>query len=276
MSRIISMFLASLLVVLVAACGQGKSKEDTLRIGTIAGPETSLMEVAQKVALSRYGLKIRIVAFSDYLQPDAALADGSIDANLFQHQAFLNQQVEAHHYSLVAIGKAFIYPMGFYPGKTRSIQALPDGAQIAIPNDPSNEGRALVLLDKMGLIVLKNQAGFFATPADIIQNPHHIKLKELDAAQLARSLPDVDGAVINTNYAVEAGLSPAKDALYLEDANSPFANIIVVRTDEVNDPRMQQLLSAYQSKEVEQAAEDIFHGDAIPAWKKAEKKGKGS
>lgn len=251
-------------LVLLAAC---QSKNDqTLSVGTIAGPETELMEVAKKVAHDRYGLDIRIVTFSDYLQPNAALADGSIDANLFQHQAWLDQQNRDHKWHLVAVGRGFVYPMGIYPGRTRTLQALPTGALVSLPNDPSNEGRALLLLQKAGLIKLKEGAGLYATPADIVSNPHELKFRELDAAQLARSLQDVDIAAINTNFAVQAGLSPVKDALFREDADSPYANIIVVREDRRDDPRFKQLVSACQSSEVVSAAQKIFDGQAVQAW----------
>lgn len=251
-------------VVIMVAC---QSRDDhELKVGTIAGPETELMEVAKQVALAKYGLKIRIVTFSDYLQPNAALADGSIDANLFQHQAWLDQQNHDHHYHLLAIGRGFVYPMGLYAGKVHDLKLLPMNASVALPNDPSNEGRALLLLQKAGLIQLKPNVGLYATPNDVIENPHQLHFKELDAAQLARSLQDVAIAAINTNYAVSAGLSPVNDALFREGSDSPYANIIVTREDRRDDPRLKQLVEACQSDEVQVAAKKIFDGEAIPAW----------
>jgi D-methionine transport system substrate-binding protein len=264
MLTILKKLLLASSILLLAACGS--SDKNALKVGTISGPETELMEVAEQVAKNKYQLNIEIVEFSDYIQPNAALSDGSIQANVFQHQPYLDQQIKDRHYQLMAIGKTFVYPMGIYSNKVKSPAEFSTGATIAIPNDPSNEGRALLLLQKAGVIRLKPAAGLFAVPSDITSNPKEIKFKELDAAQLARSLPDVEAAVINTNYAVPAGLSPMKDAIFHEGPDSPYANIIVIRADEQNDPRMKQLVAALQSKEVEIAAKKIFNDQAIPAW----------
>jgi len=258
--KIISLSLFTLLI----ACGS--HDKNTLKVGTISGPETDLMQVAKQVAKDKYGLNVKIIEFTDYTQPNASLNDGSIDANMFQHQPYLDQQIKDHHYPLIAIGKTFVYPMGIYSNKIKTLQQIPTGGIISIPNDPSNEGRALLLLQKAGLITLKKSAGLFATPVDIENNSKKLKFEELDAAQLARSLPDVSAAVINTNYAVPAGLSPTKDAIYTEGTDSPYVNIIVIRTDEANDPRMKQLVSALQSDEVKAAAKKIFNDQAIAAW----------
>lgn len=250
-------------IILLTAC-QGEDK-NTLKVGTISGPETELMQAAKDEA-KKVGLNIKIIEFTDYLQPNAALNDGSLDANMFQHQPFLDQQIKDKHYHLVAIGKTFVFPMGIYSVKVKALGALPVKAIVAIPNDPSNEGRALLLLQKAKLITLKKSAGLYATPVDIEQNPQQLQFKELDAAQLARSLPDVDIAVINTNYAIPAGLSPKKDAIYHEDKDSPYANLIVIREDELKDPRMQQLVNAFHSDAVLETAQKIFNGEAIPTW----------
>ncbi|MEO8401901.1 MAG: MetQ/NlpA family ABC transporter substrate-binding protein [Gammaproteobacteria bacterium] len=251
-------------IFLLTACDS--NDKNVLKVGTISGPETEMMEVAKQVAKDKYGLKVKIIEFTDYIQPNAALNDGSLDANMFQHQPYLNEQVKDHQYKLIAIAKTFVFPMGIYSNKIKNIQDFPVGATFAIPNDPSNEGRALLLLQKAKLIQLKKSAGLFATPADIESNPKQFTFKELDAAQLSRSLPDVDAAVINTNYAIPSGLSPTKDAIYHEESDSPYANIIVIRTDSQNDPRMKQFVAAFQSKEVLNAAKKIFNDQAIPAW----------
>jgi D-methionine transport system substrate-binding protein len=250
---------------LLSACHSHEDKT-VLRVGTISGPETKLMEVAKDVAKQNYGLDIKIVEFTDYVEPNTALNDGSIEANVFQHQPYLDKQIKDRHYKLVTVGKTFVYPMGVYSHKIKSIGELQPNASVAIPNDPSNEGRALLLLQKAGLIKLKETAGIYASPLDIQDNPKQLKFKELDAAQLARSLDDVDLAVINTNYAIPAGLSPTKDAILHEGSDSPYANIIVVREDELNDPRIKQLVDAIQSEAVLKAAMEIFNGQAIPAW----------
>lgn len=240
--------------------------KNSLKVGTISGPETELMQAAKQVAKNKFNLNLEIIEFTDYVEPNASLNDGSIDANMFQHQPYLDQQIKDRHYKLIAIGKTFVYPMGIYSSQIKNIKDIPQGALVGIPNDPSNEGRALLLLEKAGLIQLQKSAGIYATPGNIQSNPKQLKFKELDAAQLARSLPDVTAAIINTNYAVAAGLS-TQDAIFKEGPDSPYANIIVIREDEKNDPRMQQLVAAFQSPEVEKAAKTIFHDQAIPAWK---------
>jgi D-methionine transport system substrate-binding protein len=240
--------------------------KNTLKVGTISGPETELMQVAQEVAKKQFGLTIQVIEFSDYIQPNAALNDHDIDANMFQHQPYLDQQIQDKKYELITIGKTFVYPMGIYSNKIKNIHKIKQGAIVGLPNDPSNEGRALLLLQKASLITLKKEAGIFATPNDISDNPKQLQFKELDAAQLVRTLPDVDIAVINTNYAIPAGLIPTKDAIFLEGKDSPYANIIVIRTDEKDDPRMKQLVAAFQSDAVRKAAQRIFKNQAIPAW----------
>lgn len=264
MFHLIKKCLLGMGVLLLSACLS--HDKNTLKVGTISGPESELMQTAKDVAKKQFGLSIDVIEFSEYTQPNAALNDGSIDANMFQHQPFLDQEIKNKHYELITIGRTFIYPMGLYSQKIKKLSELPKGALVAIPNDATNEGRALLLLQKAKLIQLKPRAGIYATPADISSNPKHLVFKELDAAQTARSLPDVSLAAINTNYAIPAGLSPTKDALFHEDKNSPYANIIVIRQDSKDDPRMKQLIAALQSDAVMKAAQKIFKGQAMKAW----------
>lgn len=264
MHTFIKYFFTLLFILLLSAC-QSEDK-NTLKVGVIAGPEAQLMETAKKIAKEKFGLTIKIVEFTDYIEPNTALMDGSIDANMFQHQPFLDQQIKDRGYKLTTVGKTFVYPMGVYSQKIKHLDHLPQNAVVAIPNDPSNEGRALLLLQKAGLIRVSESAGLYATPSNITENQKRLNFKELDAAQLARSLPDVDIAVINTNYAIPAGLTPAKDAIYHEDKDSPYANIIVTRENKVNDPRIKQLVEAIQSNEVVETAKKIFNDQAIAAW----------
>jgi D-methionine transport system substrate-binding protein len=261
----IKKILALACTLTLVAC-HGHSDPNTLKVGTIAGPDSQLLEVAKQVAKSKYNLDIKITEFTDYVEPNTALNDGSIDANMFQHLPYLNKQNSERHYTLTAVGKTFLFPMGIYSKKYKGLLELPEGAMIAIPNDPSNEGRALLLLQKADLIHLKDQTSMYATPADVTDNPKHYQFKELDAAQLSRSLVDVDLAVINSNFAILAGISPVDDAIMLEDANSPYANVIVVRKDDVGDPRVKKLILSIQSPEVLKAAQQIFKNQAIPAW----------
>jgi D-methionine transport system substrate-binding protein len=264
------MFLQKLSVLLiliigVTACHDKNSNSFT--VGTIAGPESELMAVAQKVAKHKYGFDFKIIEFSDYNEPNVALNDGSLSANMFQHQPYLDQQIKDHHYKLISVGKTFVYPMGVYSTKIKTLNNLKDHASVAIPNDPSNEGRALLLLQKAGLITLRKDAGLYATPIDIADNKRQIQFTEIDAAQLARVLPDVDLAIINTNYAIPAGLIPTKDAIFREGTDSLYANIIVVRTENMNSAEVQQLVESFQSPEVKKAAEAIFKGQALVVWK---------
>ena len=258
----------------ISACSHQQPANE-IKVGTISGPETQLMETAKAVALKKYGLQVDIVEFSDYNMPNTALNDGSIDANMFQHQPYLDQVIKDKHYDLVAVGKTFIYPMGIYSAKLNSIKEVKSKDIIAIPNDPSNEARSLLLLQKAGLITLKAGAGENATLFDIATNPKQLQIKELDAAQLTRVLPDVALAVINTNYAVPAGYMPqatpgasraANDALFVEGTDSLYANLVVVRADHQNNPQFKELVEALHSSEVLQSAQQLFNGQAIPAW----------
>lgn len=252
----------ALLALSLIACN--KPSPNTLTIGTISGPETDLVDVAKEVAQNKYGLTIKIVEFNDYNLPNEALQDGSLDANVYQHLPYLKAAMAAHGYDLEVLGKTFIYPAGLYSGKHKSLKKLPEGAVIAVPNDPSNEARALLLLQKADLITLKKTDQ--PTIADIATNPGKIVIKELDAAQLPRVLGDVDAAVINTNFAVPAGLSPVRDALIHEGKNSPYANLIVIKRNSEKKPQLEQFEKAFQSKEVTDKAKTLFGDAAIPAW----------
>lgn len=257
-------------LVLLTGCGQNSKDPNTIKVGTIAGPESSLIDVAKQVAKEKYGLTIKIVEFTDYTMPNTALNDGSIDANMYQHLPYLQSAVKARGYKLTPIGKTFVFPMGLYSRKIKSLQDLQSGATVAIPNDPSNEARALLLLQKAKLITLRGKNNVNATPIDIVSNPKKLKFEELDAADLPRVLQDVSIAAINTNYAIPAGLIPTKDAIYLEDKNSPYANLVVVRTQEKDNKNLRELVITLHSPEVLAAAKKIFKGQAIVAWSKSQ------
>ncbi len=250
---------------LLTAC-QGEP-QNVLKVGTISGPEAQLMTVVKNYAAINYGLDIEIVEYPDYSGPNAALSKGKIDANVFEHMPYLASEIKTKHYdNLVAVAKTFIYPMAIYSTKIDNINKIPPNAVIAIPNDPSNEGRALILLSTAGLITLKPNAGYYGTIADIISNPKKLVLEKLDAAQLVAALDNVTAAVINANYAVAAGLFPGKNALYIENKSSPYVNLVVIRADNVTNPKIQQLIAALHSPEVVNAAQEIFDGGAMPAW----------
>jgi D-methionine transport system substrate-binding protein len=265
--KLLKLFLTTLTIFfLLSACQNQAQDSNTVKVGTISGPETELMQVAKAVAKQKYNLNVKIIEFTDYAMPNAALSDGSLDANAFQHKPYLDEEMKNKSYNLTIIGKTFVYPVAIYSDKVKKISDVKDNAIVAIPNDPSNEARALILLAKAGLITLKPGIDVTATPVDIEQNPKHLQFKELDAAQLPRVLPDVTLAVINTNYAIPAGLYPTKDALFVEDKTSPYMNLIVARADKANDPKLKELVESFQSPEVLAKAQELFKGQAIAGW----------
>lgn len=265
-----------LIFVLALAAGCGSKTEPAkpaaapaadkpLKVGVTPGPHAQIMEVVKKVA-EKDGLKIQIVEFSDYVQPNVALNQGDIDINSFQHLPFLENMVKDRKYDLVMLAKTFTFPMGLYSKKIKNIKDLKDGAVIAMPNDPTNGGRALLLFEKAGLIKLKPGLGHKASVVDIVENPRKFKIRELEAAQIPRTLEDMEIAAINTNYAMSAGLVPAKDALILEDSSSPYANILAVRGKDKDNPLYKKFLKAYQSEEVKKFVTEQFKGSVIVAW----------
>lgn len=256
----------SLLFLFLSLSACHKPTPNTLTIGTIAGPETDLVETAKEVAQKQYGLTIKIVEFNDYNLPNEALQDGSLDANVYQHLPYLEAAMKGHGYDLEVIGKTFVYPTAVYSTKIKSLDKLADNSTIAIPNDPSNEARALRLLQKAGLISLKSADINIASTADIADNPKHLIIKALDAAQLPRILADVDAAVINTTFAIPAGLSPSHDAIYLEGKDSPYANLIVARRNSNKKTQLDEFVKALNSQEVQDKAKELFGDAAISAW----------
>lgn len=265
MSRVKS-FLISCFCLLILGCSPKERGEHEIYIGTISGPETELVEVAKKVAKDRYHLNLTIITFEDYIMPNTALAEGEIDANMFQHQPYLDVVLAKQKYPIESIGKMFIYPMGIYSKKFKNLADLPNGAVIGIPNDPSNAARALRLLAKAKLISIPDVNDLELTPKKIYANPHGLVIKEIAAAQLPRVLPELDAAIINTNYAIPAGLIPHRDALFLEDKDSPYANIVVIRTKDKQQEKFHQLMEALHSPEVLAASKRLFADQAIPAW----------
>jgi D-methionine transport system substrate-binding protein len=238
---------------------------DSIKVGVTGGPHAQIMEVVKQVAATN-GLDIKIVEFSDYVQPNAALASGDLDANSYQHAPYLDAQVKDRGYKLIKIAETVTFPMGIYSKKIKSLAQLPNGARIAVPNDPTNGGRALLLLQKNGLLKLRADAGLKATPLDIVDNPKKLKIVELDAAQIPRSLSDVDAAAINTNFAMEAGLKPKQDAIAIEDPQGPYANIIAIRAADKDKPWVAKLVAAYHSAQVKQFIEGKYAGAVTAAW----------
>lgn len=238
----------------------------TIRVGVTAGPHVEVMEFVKELAAAE-GLNLKIIEFNDFVLPNAALAQGDLDVNCYQHQPFLDDQVKSRGYKLVSIGKTLLFPIGLYSRKVEDVRELKDKARIAIPNDPTNGGRALILLEREGLIKLKPGVGVGASILDIKENPKRFKIMEIEAPQLPRALDDVDAAVINTDWALLAGMTPSIDALALEATDSPYANVIVVQTKDKNNASYKRLVELYQSKATEKFVKKRFNGAVIPAWK---------
>lgn len=266
-----SLLLAAVLSMLAfAGCGSDGEKKAVkndapLKVGVTPGPHAEVMDEVKKIA-EKKGLKMQVIEFSDYVTPNSALADGEIDVNSFQHQPYLDNVVKERGYKLVSVAKTMIFPIGIYSKKIKDIKAVGDNAVITLPNDPTNCGRALVLLENVGLIKLKAGLGIKATPMDIVENKKNLKIIESEAAQIPRTLDDVTIAAINCNYAMSAGLVPAKDALAREDSNSPYANILVTRENMKDDPRVKKLIEAYHSPEIKKFVNEHFGGSAFPTW----------
>ena len=259
------LILAGLALPVVAQAQDIGSAQRPLRIGVTAGPHAQVMEKVREIA-ARDGLVLRVVEFQDYIQPNAALAAGDLDANSYQHQPFLDQQVRDRRLPLVALGKTLIFPMGIYSRRHRRVADVPQGGRVAIPNDPTNGGRALVLLAANGAFTLREGADFRATVADIAANPRRLRIVELEAAQLPRALDEVEVATINTNFAIPAGLNPVRDAIALESSESPYANLIAVRQQDREAPWARRLLAAYQNQEVKDFVTATFQGAVVPAF----------
>jgi len=204
--------------------------------------------------------------FDDYVQPNTALADGEIDANFFQHQPYLDNFNEERSLNLISLTKVHVEPLGLYSSSIKSIDELKDGSTIAIPNDATNNARSLLLLQSNGIIKLKDGGSITSSEMDVVENPKNIKFEAIEAAQLPRVLDDVDAAVINTNFAIPAGLNPIKDALIIEDGNSPYANILAIRQEDESREDLKELVDALNSEQVKKFIEEKYEGAIIPAF----------
>lgn len=260
---------SAVLVVLATllSCG-GKRSSNVLRVGVQAGPEYSLAEEAKKVALEKYNLEVDLVSFNDYVMPNEALHQGDIDVNVFQTVPYLDEQSASRGYKLAVVGNTFVYPMAGYSKKIKSISELKPEDTIVIPNDPSNLGRALLLMQEVGLIKLKNNVGFLPKLQDITENKLNLKILELEAPQLPRTLDDakVTVAIINNTFAASHNLIATKDGIFVENGKSAYVNIIVSREDNKTDEKVQTFVKAYQSDEVAAVADSVFKGGAIKGW----------
>ncbi|HEX2914823.1 MAG TPA: MetQ/NlpA family ABC transporter substrate-binding protein [Chloroflexia bacterium] len=265
------LLLSALLSLLLAACGDSQpAASDTnapLKIGATAVPHGEILNYIKTNLAEKEGLNLQVVEFTDYVQPNMALKDGQIDANFFQHVPYMEDFGKKNNIDMTAVAKVFIEPLGIYSHKIKSLADVQQNAVVAIPNDATNGGRALQLLQANGLLKLKASAGTNATVNDITDNPKKLQIKELEAAQLPRSLDDTTISVINGNYALSAGLTPSKDALALEKGqDNPYANVLTVLKGHENDPRVQKLAKLLNSPEVKQFIEQKYKGSVIPAF----------
>ena len=262
-----SLLLSAAAVLMLAACGQGAEKKAgaaPLLVGATAVPHAEILEVVKPI-LAVEGVPIEIKVFNDYVQPNVQLSEKRLDVNYFQTKPYLDEFNIARGADLVTVVGVHVEPLGIYSKKHTALAAIPNGAQVVLPNDASNTGRALLLLQGAGLITLRDPSNSLQTVRDIATNPKGLKFQEVEAATIPRILPQVDAAVINTNYALDAGLKPKTDALSLEGADSPYVNYLVARPDNQNDPRVQALATALRSQAVKDFIAKKYDGAVIPA-----------
>ncbi|WP_347558198.1 MetQ/NlpA family ABC transporter substrate-binding protein [Robbsia sp. KACC 23696] len=249
------------------AADADSAAKKVVRLGTMSGPDADIWQVARGEA-AKHGLTVKITEFNDYVQPNAALDAGDLDANAFQHKPYLDSQIQQRGYKIVSVGLTYIAPLSIYSHKIKKLSELTNGASIGIPNDPSNENRALLLLQSQHLITLRPGAGVNgnnATVLDVASNPKKLKLQEMDAAQLPRALGDLTAAAVNNNFAIDAGLDTTS-ALAREGSDSPYANLIAVRTQDQHAPWVKTLVAAYQSAAVSAYIKSHYHGAILPAF----------
>lgn len=266
---ITAVLLCAFLLFTATACGKTEdaSQQKTVKLGLV-GDDQRLWEKAAELA-AKDGIKIEFVKFSDYNTPNDALLNGDVDLNAFQHKAFLDAYNASKNTDLVPIGRTFISPIGAYSHKIKDLKDVPQGGKVSIPNDTTNGGRALFLLEAAGLIKLKDDVGVSPTKADIAENPKNITIDELDAAQVARTLPDVDAAVINTNLAIDAGLSPKDDAIFMEPVNensAPYINYVVARAEDKDNELYKKVASYYRTPEVKELNDSLYEKTQLMAW----------
>lgn len=252
-------------VVFSAALAGCRPAQKSLKVGATSVPHAEILEFVKPI-LAKQGISLEIVEYNDYVQPNLQLADGQLDANFFQHIPYLEDFCASRKLDLVWVAKIHIEPMGIYSNKLKSLSELKDGDKIGIPNDVTNGGRALALLEKASLIKLKEGLGVKATVQDIVENPRRFQIVEIEAAMLPRVLPDLAVGVINGNFAIQAGFQPTKDALFLESGDSPFANVLVVRKGDEKRKEIQELARALQSQDVKKFIEEKYKGAVIPAF----------
>ena len=269
--HILALLIPIAATITLSGCNRKADKDSDpnhIKVGIAVGPEFEVAQVAKKVAKEKYGLEVELISFSDYVMPNEALNHGDIDINAFQHKPYLDVQVKQRGYKLAIVGNTFVYPIAGYSKKIKNVSELKPEDTVVIPNDPTNGGRSLLLLQKYGLIKLKDGVGLLPKVMDITENPKNLKILELEAPQLPGTLDDknVTLAIINNNFAAKVGLLATRDGILVEDKKSPYVNLIVAREDNKNEEKVKNYVKAYQSKEVEEAADSIFSGGAVKGW----------
>ena len=249
----------------VAAVAAFSAHAGDLTVAATPVPHAEILEFV-KPALAKEGVNLKVKVFTDYIQPNVQVAEKRLDANFFQHQPYLDEFNKAKGTHLINVAAVHLEPLGAYSSKYKKLDEIKDGSTVVIPNDATNGGRALLLLDKAGLITLKDKTNILSTPKDITANPKKLKFRELEAATIPRVLTQVDLALINTNYALEAKLNPEKDALVIEGSDSPYVNILVARPDDKDSADMQKLVAALHSPEVKAFILEKYKGAIVPAF----------
>ena len=263
--KLISLGILSLF--LLVGCGKSSDDGQVVKLGVV-GDDQRLWEKAAELA-KKDGITIKLVHFSDYNTPNDALVNGDVDLNAFQHKAFLDEYNHSKGTHLVPIGRTFISPIGAYSNTLKDLKDVPENGKVSIPNDTTNCGRALFLLEAAGLIQLKDNVGVSPTLSDIVANPKNIQINEMDAAQVARTLPDVDAAAINTNLAIDADLSPKDDAIFMEPLNehsAPYINYVVAREEDKDNALYQKVAAYYRTPEVKALNDKLYEETQKMAW----------
>ncbi|MBB3390828.1 D-methionine transport system substrate-binding protein [Rhizobium sp. BK275] len=267
LSRRAALTVAASAAALIAFAAPAPSfaEDKSIKVGIMSGEDEDVWRVVTSEAAKK-GLKIETITFNDYTQPNEALERGEIDANAFQHQPYLDNQIKQNGYHIVRVGYTGVWPIGLYSKKHKSVAELPEGAVIGVPNDPSNEGRALRVLQNEGLIKLKDGTGILATIADVAENPKNIEIKELDAGIVGRSIDDLDAGVVNTDWALKSGLSPAERVAQEPIADNPYRNFIAVKEENKDADWVKTLVSSYQNDTVKAEFDKVYKGTGLSAY----------
>jgi D-methionine transport system substrate-binding protein len=261
-----TVLFSALIALGIASAQPALAADKTIRVGIMSGEDEDVWRAVAANA-AKQGIKVKVTTFSDYTQPNEALAQHDLDANSFQHKPYLDAQINARHYDIVPVGFTYVQPIGLYSRKVKSVAELPQNAAIGVPNDPSNEGRALLLLQANGIIKLREGVGQLPTARDIASNPKHVQIKELDAGIVGRAIGDLDAAVVNTDWAIKAGIKIPQERIAQESVNgNPYRNFIAVNAKDAQAPWVKTLVQSYQQANVASAILTVYHGATLPAW----------